>query len=41
MDQKEGLHQDEQLTSREKGRCHLIKEKEAKKKNSLCGGGRG
>jgi hypothetical protein len=29
-DQKDGLHQEEQLTSRKKGRCHLIKEKEEK-----------
>ncbi len=37
--QKEGLHQEEEIATRKKGRCHLIKEKEAKNKNSLCGGG--
>jgi hypothetical protein len=36
--QKEGLHQEEEIT-RKNARCHLIKEKEAKNKNSLCGGG--
>ncbi len=36
---KEGLYQEEQIIARKKGRCHLIKEKEAKNKNSLCGGG--
>jgi hypothetical protein len=35
---KEGLYQEEQIIARKKGRCHLIKEKEAKNKNSLCGG---
>jgi hypothetical protein len=32
-DQKDGLHQEEQLTTRKKGKCHVIKEKESK--NSL------
>jgi hypothetical protein len=38
LDQKDGLHQEEQLTSRKKVRCHVIKEKEAKRRIPLCGG---
>ena len=34
-----GLHQEKQLTSRKRGRCHVIKENEAKRRIPWCGGG--
>jgi hypothetical protein len=36
---KEGLYQEDKITARISGRSHLIKEKEAKYYNYLCGGG--
>jgi hypothetical protein len=38
LHQKEGLYQEEKITARLLGRSHVIKEKEAKNNNSLCGG---
>jgi hypothetical protein len=39
LHQKEWLYREEKIIARILGRSHLIKEKEAKNYNSLCGGG--